>query len=51
MDKGYYFKKFLNLHKDKLPPEKLRKKYSISIFKTFENVFDLMDWLLLRDSS
>lgn len=42
MDKGYYFKKFLNLHKDKLPPEKLRKKYSISIFKTFENVFDLM---------
>ena len=42
MDKTFYFRKFLNLYKDKLPPEKLRRTYSISIFKTFENVFDLI---------
>lgn len=42
MNKNYYFKKFLSLYKNKISPEKLKIKYSISIFKTFENVFDLM---------
>jgi len=42
MDKSYYFKKFLSFYTNKISPEKLKIKYSISIFKTFENVFDLM---------
>jgi hypothetical protein len=42
MDKEFYFKKFLNLYKNKLPAEKFKNQYSIPIFKIFENVFDLM---------
>ena len=42
MNKSYYFKKFLSFYANKISPEKLKIKYSISIFKTFENVFDLM---------
>lgn len=42
MDKTFYFREFLSLHKDQLPLEKLKKKYSISIFRTFQNVFDFM---------
>jgi hypothetical protein len=42
IDKDFYYKKFLNLYKDKLPAKELKKKYSIPISKVFENVFDLM---------
>jgi hypothetical protein len=42
IDKTYYFKKFLSFYINKISPEKLKTKYSISISKTFENVFDLM---------
>lgn len=42
MDKDFYFKKFLNFYKNKLPAEKFKKQYSIPIVKVFENVFDLM---------
>lgn len=42
IDKTYYLKQFITLHKNKLPQEKIKLKYSISILKTFENVFDLM---------
>lgn len=42
MDKRYYFKKFLNFYKGKIQKEKISIEYSVSISKTFENIFDLM---------
>jgi hypothetical protein len=42
IDKDFYFEMFLNFHKDKIPKEILEKKYSTSIPRVFENIFDLM---------
>ena len=42
IDKTFYFEKFLNFYTNVLPAKKFNKKYSIPIFKVFENVFDLM---------
>lgn len=42
VDKIHYFRKFIDFYRNQIPTEKLQLKYSISIAKTFENVFDLM---------